>query len=67
MPPTFGAELTARCVPAACEPTSRGKGGRAAWPTVRLLAVQWSGAGPRCVATPATTSRGLSRFKDRGI
>jgi hypothetical protein len=22
MPPTFGAELTARCVPAACEPTS---------------------------------------------
>ena len=42
-------------------------GGRAAWPTVRLLAVQRSGAGPRCVATPATTSRGLSKIKDRGI
>jgi len=62
MPPTFGAELTAQgTVPAACEPhfQAASMGGRAAWPTVRHLAVQWSGAGPRCVATPATASWGL--------
>ena len=40
-------------------------GGRAAWPTVRLLAVQRSGAGPRCVATPATTSRGIRGLRGR--
>ena len=59
MQPTLGAELPAQgYVPAACEPhfQAASMGGRAAWPPVRLLAVQWSGAGPRCVATPATAS-----------
>jgi len=58
MPPTAGA-VRRRIGPSRrTHFLAASMGGRAAWPTVRLLAVQRSGAGPRCVATPATTSRG---------